>query len=217
MPVGYVSQPDGGRITLREYILAQGQKCENDLPSPPIFYLGNFIDVNRVQGTWLIRPRQISLPGDGAFSIRQRCGFWCAEFATLDVRLNPTGGPLNAFFDKTLFSPAELEQVDGVIFRSLGQFTVGDAERLLERFTQEDVRVQLNQDDSAIRQMMPIDEVTGGLAGTGKQVEIFVHPDDAEKAAEIIGQDSQILTLARPNPGKSFTQKPPASAKTGEV
>lgn len=192
MPVGYVSQPDGGRITLREHILAQGQKCEDELPSSPIFYLGNFIDANRVQGTWLIRPQQITLPGGGAFSVAQRSGFWCAEFTTVDARLDPTGGPTDPLFDKTLLSSVELEQVDGVNYRSLGQFTVGDAERLLERFGQEDVRVQLARDDSTIRQMMPIDEVTGGHSGTGKQVEIFVHPDDAEKAAEIIGQGSRI-------------------------
>jgi len=48
MPVGYIAKPDGGRMTLREYFIEQGHACENELPSPPIFYRGTFLDANRV-------------------------------------------------------------------------------------------------------------------------------------------------------------------------
>src|SRR5579871_2098200 len=60
MPVGYVNGPDGVRMSMREFILANGHKCEHDLPSATILYQGTFHDTDRVQGTWIINPWQIS-------------------------------------------------------------------------------------------------------------------------------------------------------------
>ena len=41
MPVGYVAGPDGSRMTIREYVITQGHKCEHELPSSPIFLSRN--------------------------------------------------------------------------------------------------------------------------------------------------------------------------------
>jgi hypothetical protein len=192
MPVGYVTGPDGTRMTLREYIVAEGHKCEHDLPSSPIFYQGTFLDTNRVQGTWIINPRRIPLPGGLSFSTEQTSGIWCAEFVTVDAKVNPTGGPTESLFDKTLLTPKELEDVEGVAFRSLGKFNVADAEKYLDRFGQEDIRFELKRDDVAMREMMPLMEVTGGYSGTAQMIEIFVHPDDEDKAAKITGEDNKV-------------------------
>ena len=119
-------------------------------------------------------------------------GYWCAEFIGNDTDANPTGGPAEMLFDKTLLSPRELEDVEGTDFKSLGKFNVLDAERCLERFGQEDIRFKLNRDDDAMRQMMPFTEVTGGYSGTAEMVEIFVHPDDEERAVKILNENTQV-------------------------
>src|SRR5271170_2795655 len=114
MPVGYIIRPDGTRMTLREFFLAEGHACERELPSAPILCQGTFLDTHRVQGTWIISPRQIPLPGNFSYTIPRRAGFWCAEFVTADTKVNPTGGPAEPLFDQTLLSPRELEEVEGV-------------------------------------------------------------------------------------------------------
>ncbi len=134
MPVGYVIGADGARMTLREYILAEGHPCERDLPSAPIFYQGTFLDANRMQGTWIINPQQIPLPGGLKLPGSLVSGFWCAEFISTDIKADPTGGPTAPLFDKTLLSPRELETVEGVAFGSLGKFSVADAEKIMARF-----------------------------------------------------------------------------------
>ena len=95
-------------------------------------------------------------------------------------------------FDKTLLSQRELEDVEGAVFKSLGKFNVADAERSMDRFVQEDIRFKLERDDAAMRQMMPIAEVTGGLSGTAELIEIFVHPDDEESAVKILNENTRI-------------------------
>jgi hypothetical protein len=192
MPVGYVAKPDGTRITLREYFLAMGQKFERELPSSPILYLGTFIDANRVQGTWIIQPRRITLPDGHHYSMPTSSGFWCAEFVADDLKSDPTGGPVGPLFDKTLLSARELEDVDGVPYRSLGKYNVPDAEKYLDRFGQEDIRFELKRDDTPMRQMSPYMEVTGGLSGSAQLMEIFVHPDDEEEARKITGEDNRV-------------------------
>lgn len=196
MPVGYVAQPDGGKITLREHVLAEGQPCRQDLPSAPIFYEGTFLDADRVQGTWIIRPGRFPLPGGGYLTVSQTTGIWCAQFITGDMHASPTGGPKEAFFDKSLLpepdAPSETDSVDGPGLVSMGKFSVGDAEELLKRFEEAKLRFEINRDDSAIRQMAPIAVVTGGLSGTAPMIEIFIHPEDEAKAVEIMGEDTQV-------------------------
>src|SRR5712691_10031364 len=38
MPVGHIAMPDVSQVTLRDYLAAQGQVYEQDLPHPPIVY-----------------------------------------------------------------------------------------------------------------------------------------------------------------------------------
>jgi hypothetical protein len=193
MPVGYITGPDGTRMTLREYILAKGHKCEHDLPSAPISYQGTFLDTNRVQGTWIINPRRIPLPGGLSFSMARASGFWCIEFVTVDTKIDPTGGPTEPLFDKSLLSPRELDDVEGATLRSLGKFNVADTEKILKRFEQEDIRFEINRDDTAIRQMSPIvASVMGGYSGMAKMMEIFVHPEDVAHAEAIIHRDDKV-------------------------
>jgi hypothetical protein len=196
MPVGYMARPDGVRITLREYFIEHGHACENELPGPPISYEGTFLDANRVQGSWVIKPGRVSLPDGWGCTIRETRGNWCAEFITSDTNATPAGGPKEPFYDKSLLpkpeAATETESGGGSGFPSLGKFNVADAEELLNRFEQANLRFEINRDDSPMRQMSPITAFTGGYAGTAQMIEIFVHPDDEAKAVEIIGEDSQV-------------------------
>ena len=188
MPVGYLARPDGVLVTLRDYIIAEGHPCEKDLPSPPIFYQGSVLDPNRVQGTWIINQHQITLADGSSISLPRSVGYWCAQFVSADAKIQPTGGPAESLFDKTLLSQQEIEEVDGVVYLGLGQFNVADTEKCLDRFFQEDIRFKLNQNDDAMEQTMPIVELTGGNAGTARLVEILVHPDDEKRASEIVAE-----------------------------
>jgi hypothetical protein len=188
MPVGYIIGSDGTRKTLREYVVAEGHQCDHDLPSPPIFYQGTFLDMNRVQGIWTIEPRLIPLPGGLSYSPSRTSGFWCAEFVTDDMKADPTGGPNESFFDKGQLSPQELEDVEGPVLRSLGKFSVGDAENLMKGLDQENIRFEIDRDDTAIRQLSP----RGTYFGTAKMIEIFVRAEDMAQAVAIIHRDDKV-------------------------
>ena len=102
MPVGYMARPDGSRITFREYFIEHGHTCEHELPGPPISYEGTFLDANRVQGKWVIKPRRVLLPDGWGLTIPESRGAWCAEFVTNDTSTTPAGGPKEPFYDKSL-------------------------------------------------------------------------------------------------------------------
>jgi hypothetical protein len=191
MPVGYVNSIDGNRMTIREYVISQGHRCEHELPSSPIFYQGSFLDMNRVQGTWEIKPHKIPLQGGLSMTSPGSTGFWCAEFITTDIKANPTGGPTEPTYDKSLLpqpdSPAEEEPQNIPALRSLGKFSVADADEILKRFEKEGLRFEINRDDTAMRQMMPITAALGGFSGTAPMIEIFVSPEDEAKAVEVMG------------------------------
>jgi len=79
MPVCYVTSSDGRLITLREYVIEQGHKCERDLPHPPIFYKGEFSSPSRAEGTWTIWAGPVSL-GDGrTIQLPESSGGWSIE------------------------------------------------------------------------------------------------------------------------------------------
>lgn len=192
MPVGYMFRPDGSRITLREYFIEHGHDCQDELPSPPITYKGTFLDVNRVQGYWLIKPRRISLPDGWGITMSQSASLWCAEYMSADARAKPSGGPQQPFFDKALLPAPEALAEANSRFRSLGQFSVADAERLLKQFDAENVRTEIGQDDSAMRMMTPFMASLGGYFGAARQIEIFVHPEDEARARGIVNQGSVV-------------------------
>lgn len=196
MPICYVATPDGHLITLREKLLADGHVCELDPPHPPIFFEGKFLDANRVQGTWIIRPTSIMVPGGERIPIPQATGNWCAEFITADMKAVPTGGPPEPFFDKTLLSQPDSspgpEARGPSAFHSMGKFPVADAETFLKRFEEQKIRFKIDRDDSNFRQMTPFTAITGGYGGTAPMIEIFVHPDDEARAIEIMGADDKI-------------------------
>ena len=191
MPVGYILETDGTRRTLRDFLAAAGRTSNLELPSPPILYNGTFLDSRRVQGTWMITPMQIPMPDGPPFSTGGTTGYWCAEFVTDDLKVNPTGGPSAALFDKSLLTPEEVERVEGIPYNFLGKFNVVDAENFMDRLTQAGLRLNVRGNDEAMQQMMPFTAVTGGYSGTADQVEIFVHPDDEEEAKKIVFGDNQ--------------------------
>jgi len=192
MPVGYFGKPDGSRVSIRESFIEHGHPCEQELPSSPIAYKGTFLDANRVQGIWVIEATRIALPDGWGVNIPRTSGLWCAEFVTTDRRARPTSGPQLPVFDKSLLAESEPFNEANPAFRRLGKFPVADAETLLKRFEQENIRFEINRDDSPVRQMMPITAVSGGLSGTAPMIEIFIHPDDEAKAKAILAEGNPV-------------------------
>ena len=178
MPVRYTMDPDGVRMTMSEFFLAQGYQCKHDLLGPRIFCQGTFLDANRMQGTWIINPEWLRSSDGFIFPTPRMAGFWCARFVTDDTEPDAVGGPTEALFDKSLLSPQQLDDVEPRL-GSLGEFTFHAAEIILNRFDREKI-----QYDTEIRLMGPI-----GTSGTDRTVEIFVHPDDMDRAQAIIRQD----------------------------
>lgn len=191
MPVGYVVDPEGRRMTIRQYVIAQGHECETEIPSAPIFYQGTFLDKNRVQGTWIIKPHKIPLPGGWSMSLGETSGIWCAEFVTTDIQANSTGGPIEPYFDKSFLAlpqdPERSGPQDAPTLRSLGKFNVADAEDILKKFEKAGLWFEINRDDGPMRQMSPITAAMGGFSGTASLIEIFVNPEDEARAVELMG------------------------------
>ncbi len=192
MPVGYVIKEDGLRITLREHLAARGQVLKQELPGPAILYQGRFLDAIRLQGTWIIQLRRIALPGGESLDMPTGAGYWCAEFVTEDLNVNPTGGPAGELFDKSRLTVQEVSDVEPTAPCSLGTFTVMDAERLIERLAHAGIQCRFSHDDSAMQEMMPFTAVTGGYGGTAALMEIFVSPDDEAAAQAIISEDTPL-------------------------
>lgn len=192
MPVGYTARPDCSRMTLREYFTEHGHACEHELPSPPISYEGTFLDANRVQGLWVIKPIRVSSPDGWSITSPQTTGLWCAEFVAADTRVTPTDAPKQPFFDRSLLPEPEILAESNSVLRSLGKFAVADADTLLKRFEGKNIRFEIKRDDLAMRQMSPFTQVTGGYAGTAPMIEIFVNPDDETQAVEIMGEDKKV-------------------------
>jgi len=192
MPVGRIIKEDGTRISLREHFIELGKPCPYELPAAPILYQGACLDANRVQGTWAMQPMRIALPGRSAFSTRGSAGFWCAEFITENVKADPTGGPALPLFDKSLLSPRELRELEGVPPCSLGKFSVAEADLVTTRLAEADIWCRFSQDDSARREEVPISAMTGGSGGTEPTVEIFVNPEEEARALEVIGWNKQV-------------------------
>jgi hypothetical protein len=81
MPVSYVRTVDGRKISLRDFVIEEGQLCEHDVPHRPIFYRGEFPDCNHAQGTWIISAGPIPL-GDGRIvKVAESKGSWSMEIA----------------------------------------------------------------------------------------------------------------------------------------
>ena len=192
MPIGYIATPGGSRITLREYFIEHGQTCGSEFPSPPIQYKGTFLDANRVQGYWVIRPARVSLPNGWGITLPQSVGLWCAQFSASDADTIPAEAPQQPYFDRTLVpKPEELADANRP-FRSLGKFSVADAESFVRQFDAQNIRFEMGRDDVSMRAMTPFTASLGGYYGTATQIEIYVHPDDETKAKAIIDAGSML-------------------------
>jgi len=191
MPVGYVAKPDGSMITQREYLIANGWECPKEPPSPPILYYGKFLDLNRVQGHWIIKPHDIPIR-DGRITSPGGEGIWCAEFITADMKTNPTNGPEQPFFEKEELPDEDVPANTSGGFSRLGKFSVPDAERFLKRFEAEEIPFEINHDDSAMRKMPQTSVPVGTFFGTAPLIEIFVRHEDQEKAMAIVNKDIKI-------------------------
>lgn len=191
MPVGYFVRPDGSLVTIRESFIEQGHACEQEVPSSPIYYQGTFLDANRVQGLWVIAPRSIASPDGWSMDVPRISGLWCAEFVTTDARAQPTEGPQQPFFDKSLLAETESAEEANAVFCPLGKFPVAEAEIILKRFQEAKIRYRISRDDSALRQMMP-SIAMGGYSGTAPMIELLVHPDDETKARAIVREGDPV-------------------------
>ena len=79
-------------------------------------------------------------------------------------------------------------------FLKLGEFNVGDAERIMRRFEEANIRCQADPDDSRLRNMSPFTASVGGCWGNAAMMEIFVRRDDEEKARRILVEVLKIST-----------------------
>ena len=178
MPVGYVKMEDGSHKTLRESLADQGMDLQLELPGPPIFYQGRFLDANRVQGIWIIQRQPIRLSNGETFTTPTGGGYWCAAFATDKPDANPGGGPITELFDKSRLSPKELADVEPPLHCCLGEFPAAEAQHWVERLLAADIRVSF---DGA----QPDPEE--GLNTEGLR-RIYVPPEDEAAAFEILGK-----------------------------
>ena len=71
-------------------------------------------------------------------------------------------------------------------FLKLGDFNVEDAERIMRRFEEANIRCRIDSDDSRLRNMNPFTASTGGYWGNATVMEIFIHRDDEEKARQLL-------------------------------
>jgi hypothetical protein len=81
MPVCHVATPDGRNITVREFLVEQGQTCDRDVPHMPIFYQGEFSDARHARGTWIIRAGPLPLLDGRAVQMPETAGDWTIENA----------------------------------------------------------------------------------------------------------------------------------------
>ena len=178
MPVGYVIDEDGSRKTLREYLVDEGMDLQEEVPGPPILYIGRFLDANRVQGTWMIQRQPMRLPNGKVYTAPWGAGFWCAEFAADKPDANPGGGPATELFDKSRLTPKELADVEPPPRCCLGEFPAAEAQHWVERLIAADLSVSF---DGA----QPDPEE--GVKNEGLQ-RIYVQPEDEAAAREILGK-----------------------------
>ena len=76
MPVGIFVQPDGRRVTIRDYLIADGYACEKEIPGPVIFYRGEFVELGSVKGIWATVARRIRLPDGFPLQVHGMTGVW---------------------------------------------------------------------------------------------------------------------------------------------
>ena len=76
MPVCYVGGPDGRKITLRQFLIEQGEDCDRDVPHWPIYYRGRFYDPHNANGMWIIRATPLTLHDGRAIQMPETTGSW---------------------------------------------------------------------------------------------------------------------------------------------
>ncbi len=215
MPVAHIRSGDRS-MTLREYVIAKGHACPQDLPAPPILYKGVFLDANRVQGTWSMEARRIPLPDGKAMRMAELSGYWCAEFVTDDLQANPQGGPAAPYFDKALLPVLDEHAIPELVSRHLdqycrlGQFTEVETEKLLAEFDWFRLRYETNRGNQPLQPETPLPGITGAFPEAARLAEIFVHPEDEEQARTIL-EKAGFVSVA-PAPGAEV----PSSAAAEE-
>jgi len=176
MPVGYVVTEDGSRKTLRESLVDQGMDLKQELPSPPILYQGRFLDANRVQGTWIIQRQPIRLPNGKTFTPPGGAGYWCAEFATEKLDVNPSSGPATELFDKSRLTAKELADVEPPPLCCLGDFPAAEAEQWASRLAAAEIYVSFGAAEAD----------QGDGTPTDGPMRIYVRPEDEAAARKIL-------------------------------
>jgi hypothetical protein len=80
MPVGYTTTENGDRVTLRDWLSAQGLVCEGNPPHPPVIYEGRFYEIHEARGMWTIEAWEIPLTGGMSMPMGTVSGSWMIEF-----------------------------------------------------------------------------------------------------------------------------------------
>lgn len=176
MPVGYVKTEDGGRKTLREYLVDEGMDLQEELPGPPILYQGRFLDANRVQGTWIIQRQRLRLPNGKTYTSPGGAGYWCAEFATDKPNANPAGGPATELFDKSRLTPKEVADVEPPPPCCLGEFPAAEAAQWAARLAAAEIYVSFDTAESGQADGTPTDG----------PMRIYVQAEDEAAARKIL-------------------------------
>jgi hypothetical protein len=150
---------------------------QQELPGPPIFYQGRFLDANRVQGTWIIQRQSIRLPNGETYTTPAGAGYWCVAFVTDKPDAHPGGGPATELFDKSRLTPKELADVEPPPHCCLGEFPAAEAQHWVERLLAADVRVSFDGTQP---------DPEEGLKNEGLR-RIYVAAEDEAMAREILG------------------------------
>lgn len=83
MAVGYIIDPEGRHITLRQSLIAQGISCEKEIPGAVIDYQGEFGEAKRATGSWIINAQEVSSLDGLVLPIPQMTGVWNIEIETV--------------------------------------------------------------------------------------------------------------------------------------
>lgn len=76
MPVAYVGTMDHEKLSFVQWLSNHGIGPIGDLAHPPILYTGEFIDVSRAHGTWVIQGRTIQVDEQRVVQFPTATGRW---------------------------------------------------------------------------------------------------------------------------------------------
>ena len=71
---------------------------------------------------------------------------------------------------------------------SLGSFTVNESKRIAELLDKNNIPLEMELDESAIKNMHPVVARFGGTFGTGVQMTFYIREEDSERAEKLLAE-----------------------------